>query len=83
MTNKEYARLGKVLTLLSAIAKLGDEISPIRQEAREELKKLGMSEEFIHGIMQELLSAYMPTITGANVFTTIIDAVKEANDGND
>lgn len=83
MTNKEYARLGKVLTLLSAIAKLGDEISPIRQEAREELKKLGMSEEFIRRVMTALSTTYMPTFGCGTVFANVIDAVKEANDGND
>ena len=80
MTNKDYARLGKVLTLLSAIAKLGDEIAPIRQEAREELKKLGMSEEFIRGIMTELTTTYMPIIKCGRVFSDVIDAVKEANE---
>lgn len=80
MTTRDYARLGRVVELISDIAKRVDELSPIRSLARDELRKLGMSDEFIHGIMQELLSAYMPTVTGGKVFTTIIDSVKEANE---
>lgn len=79
MTNKDYARLGRVVELVSDIAKLVDELSPLRSMARDELKKLGMTDEFINGIMRELLTSYMPTVTGGRVYTTIIDAVKEAN----
>lgn len=79
MTNKDYARIGKAFELLTEIARRVDEISPFRLQVRDELRKLGMSEEFVNGTIRQLMNAYMPTLTEGRVYLDVINAVKEAN----